>query len=260
MNKIKVDLGSELESINLYPLGDFHYGSSHHEHKLFKKLIAEIANDEIGYVVLNGDLLNNAITTSVSDTYTEAVMPEQALDDMVEALLPIKEKILSCTMGNHEGRTYKSTGIDLTRNLMQRLGIPERYSPVANILFLSFGKSRGRENVRNTVSLYHTHGAGGGRTIGGKVNKVERLGDIIVADIYVHSHTHTPFVFKESKYIANNANKGVSLITSLYVNTNAFEGYGGYGEMFSLRPSAMENVKVTITADKKGNKIIKGEL
>jgi len=260
MNVIKIDLGKDYQYVNLYPVGDAHAGSGHFDKKGFEEHINMIKNDDNAVCILNGDLINNAIKTSVSDIYDENMMPEEACDYLVNILSPIKEKIIGINTGNHENRTYKLTGIDIMKNVAYRLNISDYYSAISNVIFLSFGKSRGRENVRNTFSIYHTHGHGGGRTVGGKANALRRMSEVVHADIYIHSHTHSPIIFKENYILTNNSNKGIKEVARLFVNTNAYEGFGGYGETMKLPPSNREPIVVTLTADDRGNKIMKGSL
>ena len=258
MQTIKVDLGKDWKFVNLYPIGDSHAGSAHFLKKELQKHIDVIKNDNHAQVILNGDLINNAIKTSVSDIYEEKLNPEEAIDMLVDLFNPIKHKIIGVVNGNHENRTSKITGINILKNMCYRLGIMDYYHPIANIIFLSFGENRGRENVRNTFSIYHTHGSGGGRTVGSKTNNVHRLAQVIHADVYIHSHTHTPLTFKEDYIVANCSNKGVKQVSRLFINTNAYEGFGGYGEIMKLPPSNHDPVKVVLTADERGNKIMKG--
>lgn len=260
MNTIKVDLGSQKEFVNLYPLGDIHLGSSHFDKKKFEQYIKMVKNDENGVLILNGDLINNAIKTSVSDIYTDTMSPENQLDMLYEYLLPIKDKVIGCTTGNHEERTYRLTGIDVSKNLCYRLGIEDLYSPIANIIFLSFGKSRGRDNIRNTFSIYHSHGVGGGRTVGAKANSVKRMSEIVHADIYIHSHTHVPMAFKSNYVMSNCSNKGIKEITRLFANTQSYEAFGGYGERMLLTPTNNDGVVITLWADAKGNKKTRGSV
>jgi len=257
---IKKDLGKHHEFINIYPLADVHLGSAHFEEKKFKEYLEIIEQDDNGYVILNGDLHNNAIRNGVSDIYEETMPPEAIIDKLVEYLTPIAHKVVAVTTGNHEERTYKQTGIDITKNLCYRLGIVDYYSPISNMIFLSFGKSRGRKDVRNTFSIYQKHGRGGGRTMGGKANAMHRMAATAQADIYIHSHTHTPISFKDRYITTNNANKGVNYAERLFINTHAYEGFGGYGETFGFTPSSTDYVMFTLSADKRGKKIMKATL
>ncbi len=260
MNIIKYDMGSECDSVILYPIGDIHMGSNHHVSKEFAALIDEINNTPNAVVILNGDLVNNTIKTSIGDIYEEKLTPEQSIDELVRVLTPIKDKIIGVTTGNHEVRTQKLTGIDILKNLCYRLDCMDKYNSISNVIFLSFGKHRGRDTVRNTFSIYHTHGTGGGRTVGAKSNGVHRLSQVIQADIYIHSHTHTPLIFKENYIMSNCGNKGIKEVSRMFINTNAYEGFGGYGEAMKLPPSNREWIKIKLSADNRGNKIMRGVL
>ena len=84
MNTIKVDLGSDKKYVNLYPVGDVHAGSAHYMKKEFNQIIEQVVYDPNAVVILNGDLFNNAIKTSVSDIYDEKLTPQDTLDYLVE--------------------------------------------------------------------------------------------------------------------------------------------------------------------------------
>ena len=249
MKIIKHDLGADITEVNIIPLADLHLGSEHCLLKNIKKAIDEVASGKNTYTVLNGDLINNAIKTSVSDIYKEKLSPEQALNKLVELFMPIKDKILSVVCGNHEARTYRLAGIDVLNYFCSKLGVEHLYHPVASIIFLSFGTSRGRKKVRNTFSIYHTHGTGGGKTVGAKANRLQNLSNVIHADVYIHSHTHTPMIFKEDYIMTNCGNKGIKQISRLFVNTNAYEGFGGYGEVLGLKPSNHDYITIELSSN-----------
>ena len=40
------------------------------------------------------------------------------------------------------------------------------------------------------------HGYGGGRKDGGKINRLEDMTNVIIADLYLMSHTHKPISTK----------------------------------------------------------------
>ena len=71
-----------------------------------------------------------------------------------------------------------------------QLGMPEKYSPTTALLFIRFGKNGNRTPHRPWLyTAYVTHGSGGGRKEGGKVNRLADLASIVDADIYIHAHT-----------------------------------------------------------------------
>lgn len=98
--------------------------------------------------------------------------------------------------------------------MCSQLGIPEKYSPTTALLFIRFGKvtnHHGRKNSRQLYTVYVTHGSGGGRKEGGKVNRLADLASIVDADIFIHAHLHLPLVFKESFFRVSGSNSSVAL-------------------------------------------------
>lgn len=114
MKPIKCDLPSELDSVELYDLADFHIGDMMCDFKLIKALIEHIRDTPNAYCILGGDLMDTAIASSVGDTYGANLQPMEQLKMCVKLFAPIKGKILCILHGNHENRVYKSDGIDIT--------------------------------------------------------------------------------------------------------------------------------------------------
>ena len=85
-------------------------------------------------------------------------------------------------------------------------------------------------------------------SIKGGATDLHNLASIIpTADVYIHSHTHAPITFKDSYVITDTRNKGVSIQHRLFVNTNAYEGFGGYGEVIGLAPSNHDMIKIELS-------------
>lgn len=247
MKAVKVDLPRELKSIEIHTLSDLHLGDRHCDFKKIAEKLKEIEAKPNAYVILNGDLINNATTQSISDTYGETLSPMEQLSEAVGLFKPIKDRILALTSGNHENRTYRTDGIDLTEIMARELGISDRYSPESVMLFLRVGqlssgkKVAGKDKVRQVCYMvYVTHGSGGGRREGGKINRLADLAGIVDADIYITGHTHFPAIFKEAYYRADVSNSTVSMVNKLFVNTNAWLRYGGYGEAQGYKPASTE--------------------
>src|SRR6056297_1111466 len=192
-------------------------------------MLREVETDPSAFLVCNGDLVNNAIKTSVSDTYGECITPEEQLQAAIHLLEPVKDRILVMADGNHEDRTYKLTGLSPTRQIARELfgaGKDDVYARGAWMLFASFGKNLGRDNRRTIYSLYGIHGTGGGRRAGGKANRLEDLSTVVNADIFVHSHTHQPFLLPLVSTAVDYRNRKVVEKDSVAVNTNAWLEYG----------------------------------
>ena len=188
MKTIKCNL-PYAEVIEIIPMADLHIGDSQCDYKLILERIEYIKNTPNAYCILDGDLMDTAIASSIGDTYSAVIQPMEQLNHCVKIFEPIKDKILAVLPGNHENRVYKSDGIDLTEIMCAQLGIPEKYSPTTALLFIRFGDKGGHHHNRTmTYSGYITHGSGSGKREGGKVNRLADLAAIVDADFYVHAH------------------------------------------------------------------------
>lgn len=239
MKAIRCDL-PYAEEIEIHPMADLHIGDNNCDFKLILERIEHIRNTENAYCILDGDLMDTAIASSIGDTYGANLQPMEQLKQCVKIFEPIKDKILAVLPGNHESRVYKSDGLDITELMCAQLGIPQKYSPTTALLFVRFGKAHGhgRPNGRQLYTIYVTHGSGGGRKEGGKVNRLADLASIVDADIYIHAHTHLPLIFKESFYRVSSSTSSVSLVDKMFVNTSASLNYGGYGDRQGFKPAS----------------------
>ena len=74
---------------------------------------------------------------------------------------------------------------------------------------------------------------------------------LVDADIYVHSHTHLPAVFKQGYFRVDTANSSVSHVTKLFVNTSSTLDYGGYGETQGYKPTAKDTPLIRLDGTRK---------
>ena len=97
-----------------------------------------------------------------------------------------------------------------------------------------------------------THGDGnGGRTVGGKMNGLQRRGQIVNADVVVTGHTHAPASFKDSFYKVDYANSSITLQEQLFVNASAALAYEEYAELYGMRPSSTASPVIVLDGHKK---------
>lgn len=255
MQVVKKKLSADYDEIEILPLSDWHIGDIFCDMKLIKSQIDYILNHDNAYCVLNGDLANNATKTSISDSYAEKFTPDEQLDIIVNLLKPIKEKILAITAGNHEKRTYKKEGIDLTRLIAKELDLLDCYSKSGVFIFLNFGRNKSHGSDKYTVQqnyrIYLTHGSGGGRKEGAKAIRLADMAAIVDADVYIHSHTHLPMILKEDFYRADNNNKTIEKVTKLFVNTASALDFGGYPEEYEFKPATKHSPIIYLDGKKK---------
>lgn len=252
MKAIKIDLSEELKEIEIMPVADYHWADPNSDHAKILEDIAYISEHENCYCVLNGDLMDCAIASSVGDTYGATLTPMEELSVCVELFKPIKDKILCVVPGNHEARHYRTNGIDMTLLMCQQLGIEERYSPTTALLFIRFGTTSGHSHNRKMAyTMYVSHGNGGGRKEGGKLQRLVDLSTIVDADIYVCGHVHLPAMLKDGFARPNMGNSSITYGTRLYINTSAKLNYGGYGDTGGFKPPCLDTPIITLNGTHK---------
>lgn len=256
MRAIRVDYPTDWPHANVYILADLHIGDPNCDESEVYARVQKAADDPYGLVVLNGDLMNFAMRTSVSDVYGELLSPMQQIAYLVNLLKPVKDKIIGVTSGNHEQRTYRNDGIDVTRLVCRELCIEDRYAPEGIMIYLRFGTRNRHQghpdrNPRQWYSIYATHGSGGGRKEGAKAIRLADMAAIVDADIYIHSHTHLPMVMKQSFFRTDSSNCTVKQVPKLFLNTGAALGYGGYGQSQEFKPASSETAYIHLDAQKK---------
>lgn len=240
MKAIKCDL-PYAEQIELHIMADLHLGDPQSCFREIMARIKHILETPNAYCILGGDLMDAAIASSIGDTYGASLQPMEQLKQCVEIFKPLadKGKILAVVPGNHEDRIYKQDGIDVTALMCTQLGIADKYSNTTVLLFIRFGENKAKgKGRRQLYTAYVTHGSGGGRKEGGKVNRLADLASIVDADIYIHAHTHLPLVFRESFFRVSGANSSVAPVEKLFVNTSAALKYGGYGDKQGFKPAS----------------------
>lgn len=244
---------TDFDEVKILPLSDWHIGDPHADGEVIRGHLETLRSSPNTFAILDGDLMNTAIRTGLSDIYGETVPPMEALKQCAKLFEPIKDRILAILPGNHELRAYKTDGLDLTQIMAAQLGIGELYSPTAALLILRVGCWRRPGHHKEPVpyTIYVTHGSGGGRTEGAKVNRLTQLASIVDADIYIHAHVHVPAIVKTAYFRPSLPNNTVQRVDRLFVNTAAALDYGGYGELASYKPASKDTPTIILDGTKK---------
>lgn len=250
MKAIKIDLG-DFSEVSILPIADLHLGDIRSDFKRIQGYLDLLRETPNAFTILNGDLMDAAIQSSIGDTYGATLQPMEQLSQCVKLFEPIKEKILAVLPGNHELRIYRQDGLDLTQIMCNQLGIGERYAETGALLFIRVGKSTHDTRKKIAYTIYATHGAGGGRTEGAKIKRLSDLASIVDADIYLHSHTHLPAIFRQAYYRVNMGNSSVAKADKLFINTGAALEYGGYAETQGLKPTSLETPVIRLDGTRK---------
>jgi len=220
---------SQFSQIYLVPLSDFHEGSRDADHEVSDGYIKWIAEHENAFTLLNGDMMNCATKDSTPELYEDLVTPDKAFDNLKKRLLPIKDKILMITRGGHEETIFRKSGHDFMAQLSYDLGnIP--YHPDGGMIAIRLGKN----NHRLVFTGYATHGWGGARKMGAKVNKIDDMAQIADVDFYILSHDHSQNIHRINSFIPPITNMRwnkpiyMSIRRKIMINTGGFVKYNGY--------------------------------
>lgn len=245
----EVNLSEEFETLELFVFSDLHVGDPLFNEDMFYEARRWVLAEPNRYCILNGDLMNVALKTSVSDVYGDVMNPSDQLRWCKKEFAPLKDRILSITNGNHEDRILKATSIDVVNQLAESLGLAHVHYPRGVTLKITFGKKR--NGKRAAFTLYHTHGRGGGALQGGKVLRMARMSNVILADVYIASHTHFKVAFKESVWVPDLYNNKVRLMEQTFVNSSALLSWGGYAQVAGYKPSALGSPHITLVPEPK---------
>ena len=238
MKEFKIKLNAPNNKFKLMVLGDLHIGDELCDLELVKETIDYIKKNKDCYCILNGDLINNALKTSKSDSYKEQMTIEEEQDLLIELLTPIKDRILVMATGNHEQRTSVLAGINPLKAVSYALGIKDKLVENSYVLTLEFGTAHGIKSLSNKYIVYGIHGGtGGGRRAGATANALQDMSQRVVnADLYVHSHTHANVNYSDVVFLHDSRTNKVKEHKRMYFNANAFLKYGGYAEQKEYKP------------------------
>ena len=220
-------------TIKLYPIADVHIGAKEAALDKFAAFVAKIAAEPDSYICIVGDMLNNALRSSVSNVYQETMNPAAAVDYCVERLQPIADKILAVVGGNHERRSLKEVDLDplycVCSMLRRSDGTSLQDVYRQNMAFVRINLSRGKTKDHYAVMLTH-----------GKSNAKKRKFQSIVegVDAQVYAHTHTPDIAIPARIRFNEANK-VSVHNVVTITACSWLNAGGYSLQGLYEPQAV---------------------
>ena len=246
----------ENRDIILFPISDVHLGASEHMEKEWADFCRQIEETPNAYIVLGGDLINNATRNSMSNVFEETMRPREQKKVIAEMLTPIRDRILCAVSGNHERRSGKDADDDPTYDIMCKLDIEHLYRENMAFVKIRIGKRDGDGMKNPTYMLTVTHGAGGGILTGGAVNRNERFGYVVDGmDCLIVGHTHKPFVTQPSKIKIDPFNNKVDIKPFKVVSSSSWLNYGGYAAQRMLLPSSHAPQTITLCGNRKDIKV-----
>lgn len=207
--------------VNVYPLGDAHIGSAQFDKVAFEKWIQMVSDDPHGYVVIIGDLLDIATKTSKTNIWEAAMTPTQQKEYLVEALRPIRDRILGVVPGNHEYRMMREIGVNPLYDVCCKLDIEDAYRENACFIKLGVGRSAKKPERPVQYGLVLVHGAS-------KSKHDKFANGIDGADVIFSGHDHNPRHVPGGKMRFDLNASSVNIVPYQVVVVQPFQSYGGY--------------------------------
>lgn len=243
------------KSIDIYTVADVHFGSKECKEKLFMDFIEMIKNTPNSYIILAGDLINNATKSSVSNCFEDIYRPSEQKKIMTKILEPVKDRILVGTNGNHEDRSTKDVDDDPMYDIFAKLDIEDRYRRDIAVLKINFGDSHrgaGGSPKNPTYVFAVTHGSGGGVLTGGAVNKAERYAYTLEGvDALITAHIHKPLNTTPSRWVVDSRRNIMKEVPLDIIVATSWTGYSNYAAKKMMPPVSNILQKITIRGDKK---------
>jgi hypothetical protein len=254
MRYLEWNLDATKGYVNLYVLCDWHGGAGMANEQLtdwdfVDSIIGKIKKDPVGYWISLGDLCEFNLRHSAGSVFEQYLTPEDQFELIENYLQKIKDKCLGFITSNHSYRIKKETSFDPDKMLAKALG--------ANFYGMSFygilrvGKTQYRIGAH--------HGAGGGRTKGGKTNAAMRIAEIMPrAEGVFQAHYHT--TGRDPEGFKDVADRGGELRTDkrrVYTCGSALNWDESYGERYGMKPAVKEAIYVTFTGSNNGTNMKK---
>ena len=197
-------------------IGCVHSGAKAADIADFKKY-ADLAEDKDTYLLILGDLFENAIPSRGEGmTFEQTLTPDDQLDEIDRILRPVKHKIIGACTSNHSERTYKECGIDLDKQLYKRLGMRE-------------GIYKGLQGVVQFAGkkIAFAHGTGSGANAWADAKKLFSIYPTV--DMIAVSHRHEMTAAWHGNYSLDSKCRRIEK-SILFVRTGGLMGWARYAQ------------------------------
>jgi hypothetical protein len=242
----------------IIPIGDLHVGdksfNKEGKAKLFGYLKWVKEHEENARIFLGGDLFNAASRESATSPF-ESDDGENEFNTLVKIFEPYRHLIIGAIEGNHEERILNDYGFSQTAALCHVLKIP--YCKYSAVLRLKVGKRKGSNRFYQNYFIYFHHTTGGGATLGSKINRVEKLRNIIEgADVYVGFHNHQLAAAPLDVYYPSMQKRDVLKRRIWFVDAGHYLNYqDSYAEKKMLAPAKIGSPRIRFSGKKNSHDV-----
>lgn len=243
----------ERKDLTLYAIADVHLGAKECMEKEFMEFIDDVKSTPDTYLILAGDLINNAIKSSVSNCFDDIYRPSDQKKMMAKILEPVKDRILCGVPGNHEDRSGKDVDDDPLYDIMAKLDIEDRYRKNRAVVKIRIGDNRSGHGGTNPTYIFAVvHGAGGGALTGAGVNRAERYAYAFDGiDALITGHTHKPLNTIPSKFRVDPRQNLVREVPFDVIVATSWLRNSGYAAKKMLTPTSHVMQKIVLSGTKK---------
>lgn len=170
------------DGTRLYCGGDVHHGIKQDRFDLYQKCLRTCADDEKGLYLGMGDYTEyREPGNKMRDPNNTVLEIQEQVDEVTEAWEVIKDKSVGLLTGNHEAKLCHKIGYDPYLSWCKHAHVPFLDLMSRLVFHMPSGK---------TYEIVATHGHGGGRKMGGKVNNALDFISNVYADMLAMGHNH----------------------------------------------------------------------
>jgi hypothetical protein len=167
---------------NIYCIGDMHFGVKQSQTELIADAFEDMMNDPNGLFLGMGDYCEFREPSHPFFDWKNAEADIQKQVEVVTELFDdVAEKTIGLLIGNHEEKLCKRITFDPFEKWCKDSDVPY-LGRMANVEFCFPNGAK--------LNIIATHGYGGGRKTGGKVNLVEDYIGSVKCDALVMGHNH----------------------------------------------------------------------
>jgi len=231
------------------PISDCHIGDEAFEgegYQLLKNNIDWVANEPNARVFLNGDILNVATRFSATSPFEQRMNLSQQIEFATKLFKPIADKIVGCINGNHENRLEDFVGYSPLTPICHELKIP--YYRHSAVMVYIVGGGNGI-----AYSMYMHHTTSGGNTPGGKMNRVDKLRQLVSnCDAYIGSHNHQLGVIPVTTRTVDVIHKKIIIQRQMLIDSGSYLTWNdSYAEAKMLPPAKLGSPRIRLNGGRR---------
>lgn len=236
--QVNIELPDKYNTIELLFIGDVQFGHKDCKYSTVQQYVKWVLAKPNRFVGLTGDLIDAAHAFTPGSTWDNMFEQQSQVYRFVEALAPMRHRVIGYVGGNHERRGIPVFG-DLGFLLATMLRVP--YSNGRQYINLTFGQHKPFR-----ILLWHGHPRA--RTKGALAQIMDRFTRIGNAQLYVTAHNHQSLVVPGCREL----NRQGDITLEDYVGmsgTSFLTTYGSYGEWMGFESYNVLMPRVNLHSD-----------